>query len=372
MEAERELLQLNSQAEALMKSSQPEAALPVYRRFVDRLTALFGPNAEDTLAGLNNLGVLLHQLHINGEAELVLVRALEGKRRTLQAGDPTLADTCKNLADVYRDTGRPAPAVPLYREALAYSRADKGATHPATIEIVDDLADCLEASDPAAALVLLRESLAAKRKRGGDNAPDTQNIKDRCVHLLRNVFGRHQEAGELEDLVGRGRMTSTSSTVTSLVRAVSGRNLLGGGGGGGGGDVLKSVGSAAGAAPAASQLQQEAVAWPTPAGGASGGSSGSSSSSSSSSTGSGAVTNPLVLASMSTQRASWRSLGLGQPLPQGQGQGQGGGQVQVQVQVERDPAKVFKRHSDHEGTWYVCEHTGVSVWELPPDCVCED
>jgi hypothetical protein len=346
---EHELLMLNAKAEELMQANNHQAALPLYRRFVERLQAHFGALHVDTLAGLNNLGVLLHQLHQYAEAEQVLTRALEGKRRLPPSGDGALADTCKNLADVYRDTARALAAAPLYREALSYSRARRGPSHPVTVELLDDLADCLEASDPAAALELLKEGLAARRKRSGDNAPDTQACKARVVHLLRDVFGRKKEASDLEELVGQGRAATTAATVGQMVRAVSGRNLVGGGGGGGG--VLSSGGGGGGGGASSPLAQsQQSVAWGPAQGGGGGGGGGDL----------GVVANPLVLASMAAQRApSSRSLSLAQQ--------QFGGSP-----PQRDPTKVFKRCSDESDSWFVCEATGAAVWELPAGAIVEE
>jgi tetratricopeptide (TPR) repeat protein len=340
MAAEQELLSLNAEAEALMGAGRHAEALPVYRAFVARLKSHFGAQHEDTLAGLNNLGILLHTLHINAEAELHLTAALDGKRRVLRADDETLADTCKNLADVLRDQGARDRAAPLYEEALAQCRRLQGDTHPASLEVMDDLAECLLPERPERALALLQESLVAKRRRLGDSAPDTQATKARVTALLRDVLGRGEEAAQLEQLVGDGTRASPGA---ALVRAISG----GGGGsarvlsaspraadaGGGGG------GGTAGLSPSAAALASSRVLG-----------------------GAGAtVTNPLTLASMAAQRSPSSRLLSAAP--------------QQQQPQQLLPHQRWRRYEDAEANppevWYV-NGDGESVWELPPDGVLEE
>lgn len=239
----RQLAALSMRAENLMQSNSPREALPVYRQLVERISAAFGPSHPDTLAGFNNLALVLHSLENYAEAELLLTRAYEGKVRVLGASDPDTVDTARNLADVYFDQGKCHEAAPLLRGVIDWH--EEQGTNPENPELAlvkeHYMEALLQSGEVVKALPFLQASLHAKRRRLGDSAPDTLAALHRLVSLLRQV-GRRDEAEAISALVN-----PPPSSLTNIVRTMSGRNLrtnplssataaaAGGGGGGSGG-----------------------------------------------------------------------------------------------------------------------------------------
>jgi len=210
-------------AEAFIRSNSPEEALPLYRQLVDKISTVLGPDHRDTLAGFNNLALVLHSLGNISEAELLFVRSYEGKLRVLGASDPDTLDTARNLADLYFEKGNWRACIPLFQQNLAVL-LERGETsdNPEYLTLQELIVQALlNAGDNIQALPHLREILHAKRRRLGDQAPETRDIMRKLVSVLRQI-GNTSEADSIEQLVN-----PPPSTVSSIVRSFSGRSLTG-------------------------------------------------------------------------------------------------------------------------------------------------
>jgi serine/threonine protein kinase len=119
-----------------------DRAADEFRRALELWEAGLGPDHNDTLKAVNNLGQTL----LNTDAvaaEPLLRRALEGRRRTLGADDPLTLVTLNNLSLLLQATDRSAEAEPLLREAVESQTRVLGPDDRSTLTAVANLASLL-------------------------------------------------------------------------------------------------------------------------------------------------------------------------------------------------------------------------------------
>jgi tetratricopeptide (TPR) repeat protein len=80
------------------------------------------------------------------EAGAAFTQALQLREAQLAAGDPELAVSLNNLAELYRETGRYAEAEPLYQRALEIDEKGLGPEHPQLASGLNNLALMYEAT----------------------------------------------------------------------------------------------------------------------------------------------------------------------------------------------------------------------------------
>jgi hypothetical protein len=68
-------------------------------------------------------------------AEPLYLKSLAIREKLLGAEHPDVATTLKNLAELYRASGRTDEAEPLYRRAVAIAEKVLGKEHPDTVEM---------------------------------------------------------------------------------------------------------------------------------------------------------------------------------------------------------------------------------------------
>ena len=123
------LLELGDMAQA---EAHLTAAYRTYR-------AEYGDDHRETLALLNNLGLLYKTNGQYDKAEATFQACLAGRRKVLGDHDGETYQTIGNLATVYHDLGRAADAERLYLQAHDGLTATLGEGHEATLSILGNL-----------------------------------------------------------------------------------------------------------------------------------------------------------------------------------------------------------------------------------------
>jgi eukaryotic-like serine/threonine-protein kinase len=133
-------------------------------------------------AMLDNIGRAYLALGLYAQAEPLLGRAYELRRRTLGDGNTDVAGTLYNLATSIRLQSEFRKAEPLFRQSLAVRERNLGEHNPAVAESLSALAECLYLEDrDAEAEPLLRRALALDREL---------NIDSNARNYLALVLGR--------------------------------------------------------------------------------------------------------------------------------------------------------------------------------------
>jgi tetratricopeptide (TPR) repeat protein len=152
-----------------------------YERIADALRlreAALGPDAQDTLESLNNLGVALGRLDRTPEAIVAHEEAL--RRCDAAYPEPTrqLAVTCNALAvKLDRDEATRPRAQQLFDRALAAAEAALGPEHPMVATLLSNIGTGrLNAGDIAGAKPLLERALALHERRHGPRHPNTATV----------------------------------------------------------------------------------------------------------------------------------------------------------------------------------------------------
>ena len=188
---------------------------------VAELRVRLGNEHPDTLAAIGHLGVLLFELGKPGEALPLMEEALAGRQAVLGADHPKtelaargviacreklraasvpsgLGDgssmgaqlkltSISNCGLQLQSMGGLDEAEALLEEALAGRRAMLGATHPDTLDSVENLAKLrVEQHRPGDALLLSEEALVGRRAALGEEHPSTRRVAG-AVKLLRHL-----------------------------------------------------------------------------------------------------------------------------------------------------------------------------------------
>ncbi len=160
-------------------------AEPLYRRALEALERVWGPEHPDTLNSVNNLAVLLFHNGDYARAELLYRRALEGKERVLGPQHPSTLNSVNNLAELLSSKGDYVGAEVLHRRALETRERLLGTEHPDTLTSVSNLAELLlYKGDYAGAEPLLRRALQGRERVLGREHPDTLTSVNNLAFLL--------------------------------------------------------------------------------------------------------------------------------------------------------------------------------------------
>ncbi|MBX9585540.1 MAG: tetratricopeptide repeat-containing protein, partial [Gemmataceae bacterium] len=135
----------------------------LHRRALVGREKVLGPDHPDTLASVNDLGLLYRDKGEYGRAEPLLVQALAGRETVLGKHHPATLASVNNLATLYQDMGDLRRAEPLHRRALEGFEKAHGADHPLTLTSAGNLGRLLTETDRPAEAVPLLERVYAER-----------------------------------------------------------------------------------------------------------------------------------------------------------------------------------------------------------------
>ena len=159
---------------ALQSKGDYAEAEPLFRRALEGRTRVLGPQHPDTLASVGELAQLLASRGELAESERLFRQALEGMERVLGPEARATLGTANSFALLLRSTGSHAEAERLFRRTLEARERDLGPEHPDTVASLHNLALLLESvGDDAAAEPLYRRALEAWERVLGPEHPDT-------------------------------------------------------------------------------------------------------------------------------------------------------------------------------------------------------
>ena len=163
----------------------------VYKRTLQLVEKILGPDHPDLAVALNNLGDLYTKLGKFSAAESLLERALEIDEKNLGPEHLEVAATLNNLAMVYFYQFEFAQAEELLKRAL---RIQEEADHPDRSHTLNNLAEVYRFQGRSAEVaLLLQEALdIAEKNLGPDHAHVAVFINN--LALLRHQQGNLQEA----------------------------------------------------------------------------------------------------------------------------------------------------------------------------------
>ncbi|MCW5667986.1 MAG: tetratricopeptide repeat protein [Piscinibacter sp.] len=149
---------------------------------------------------IDQAGRLVHAKALHERAEPLLRRALTLDEDYRGADDPEVATRLNNLAELLKDTNRPAEAEPLLRRALAIGEARLGAGHPKVATLLSNLAGLLLAANRLAeAEPLLRRALSVSEAALGAQHADVAIRLTNLAQLLK----RRSRLADAEPLMRR-------------------------------------------------------------------------------------------------------------------------------------------------------------------------
>jgi len=161
------------------------------------------PDVQATM--LYNVGVAYRQLGLTEQAESLLERAYDLRRKLYGEGNLDVAETASALAEVYRLEAQYAKAEALYRQALVAAQKAPGGNTRVVAEILARLGFCLFLdSQDSEAESALRKSLILDP--GSDYAAFRQSELALALAYKGDISGSWQMGGEalqrLEELAG--------------------------------------------------------------------------------------------------------------------------------------------------------------------------
>jgi eukaryotic-like serine/threonine-protein kinase len=170
------------------RAVQPQAEALKIRRYV------LGDDHPDTLASMNNMGVLYQWQGNLTEAELYLREALEGRRRVFGVHHPETVTSINNVGVLLRQRGALTDAESYLREALDARRRIIGDEHSDTLEIANNIGIVLlRQVKLAEAEHYFREVLEGYRRALGNEHRNTLIAIQNMGHVLQEQ-GRFAES----------------------------------------------------------------------------------------------------------------------------------------------------------------------------------
>ncbi len=133
-----------------------------------------GRRQQQIAVQANREGVQLNAKGRYAEAQTLLQKALEIRRRVLGEDHPATATSLNNVAYNFADQGKAAEAQTLLQKALEIRRRVLGEDHPDTAASYNNMAMNLNTQGKAAeAQTLLQKALEIRRRVLGEDHPDT-------------------------------------------------------------------------------------------------------------------------------------------------------------------------------------------------------
>ena len=172
-------------------------AEPLLARSLEIRRRVLGPNDPATLDSMSSLAILMHREGREAEAEKVQREVLETERRILGPTDARTVASTAQLAAIIFEQGHYADAEKLDRDALAVEQQNHRTESRQAIMIESNLAFTLEEeghyreSDQ-----LQRQALDAAERVMGSEHPDTLRIMSRLA-LLEEKEGRFSDEEKL-------------------------------------------------------------------------------------------------------------------------------------------------------------------------------
>ncbi len=171
-----------------------DAAHPLQKQALDTRRRVLGDTHPDTLASINQMGVLLLAQGNWSESERYLSDALAKKREVLGEDHPDTLTAISNLGALQWSQGRLAEAESLCREAMDRSRRVLGDEHPDTITSIGNLGSLLHTrGNLRDAEILEREALSKRRRVLGEHHPLTLTSLNNVGTLL-SAMSRFSDA----------------------------------------------------------------------------------------------------------------------------------------------------------------------------------
>jgi serine/threonine protein kinase len=187
------------------------------------MSARKGKTSIDHAVLLSNLATIYIEQAKIAPAESLLRAALEIQESALGGDHPVVVTTKNNLAVALNRHGRPDQAEPLYREVVDASRRILGEAHPLVGQRLVNLANLLRLQDRhGEAQALLWEAIRIQKEALGDEHLEVA----RSYHALAlslSALGAHAPAESLESLAYGIRSRAFGPGHDDVVRSMLGR-----------------------------------------------------------------------------------------------------------------------------------------------------
>ena len=188
------LASINQMGVLLDSQGKLEEAERYYREALEKYRRVLGEEHPETLTSINNMGFLMWAEGKPSEAEPYFREALEKRRRLLGETHPDLLTSIANMGGLLHSQRKLDEAEPYYREALEKRRRVLGEEHPETLITIGNLGSLLRARGKLdEAEPYYREALEKSRRVLGEEHPDTLIAISNMGFLLR-AEGKLDEA----------------------------------------------------------------------------------------------------------------------------------------------------------------------------------
>lgn len=212
-EAPETLASLNDLGMLHHEAKRDIEALPLCQAAVDGRRRVLGMQHQDTLTSCSNLAETLQSLGRNPEAETLCRETLLTRQRILGDEHRDALTSLNNLGIICMHLNRFDEAEKLLRQSVELQKRVLGEEHPHTMRSMNNLVLVVgELGRVSEAMILLERTLELERRVLGDEHPDTLLSKSNLAELYRRN-GRLEEAATLwREVVDQRRRTSQYDT----------------------------------------------------------------------------------------------------------------------------------------------------------------
>ncbi len=207
-----------SLAETYARLGRLDRALPLLQRTLELRRAALGPDHQDTITALGNVGYILHALGRLDEALVYFEDAASRSERVHGPDHTELAAHLNNLGMLRVDMGRPGEAIALYQRAVEIQSRARGPDDADALLFENNLGGALEATgDLTGAEKHYRHYLDVSLRTRGEDDLDTLSGLNNLASVLEGQ-GKNDQAIELyrRSLEGRRKLLGTTHPATLL------------------------------------------------------------------------------------------------------------------------------------------------------------
>lgn len=192
--ADADVRLLSSEAAIHERRGEYQAAFANFDQARTMREAADGPTHPDLGRNLVNMGLMLHRLGRQEEAEEHLLRALKVITETQSDEHPLFANALNNLGIVLEHQGRLDEATTRYQAALDLGERLFGHEHPSIVSTLNNLGNIATAQGrPDEAIALIRRGLAIREQAFGADHPRTA-FSVRALGTLLGIRRQNEEA----------------------------------------------------------------------------------------------------------------------------------------------------------------------------------
>ena len=195
-----------------------EEAKPLYEESLSIRRAHYGSDHPAVATALNNLGLLLKNMHLNKDAEDVLRESLQIREEAYEDDHPAIATGLNNLGMILQVSGKFKEARKRFEAALSIRKDAFGSDHPDVANTMHNIAELsVDQSRLGQARKLFEEVIRIRIHLYGEKHPAVIGTRMRLYELMR-LMGLLDEFNSSKHCIDEADFSSDHMKLLSTIQ----------------------------------------------------------------------------------------------------------------------------------------------------------